>query len=217
MDVITGPAERVKGAWRRWSLTARRRPFPVLYPITSWRRVLVIPDITQVGTSDVQTWRAVPAQNNPSGDELGAWAVVAGDGEEADVFLDVTAEYPQRVAEFVATAVRAEAAGRRFAGAAGDIAAELDRQRHADQPLTAAGPYLADPVRLAMLVEQLGVVAREITTGGGQSRGEAGKRLYEHLIQVGATTIGWMEALLARDLADGQAREEAADQVSQDG
>jgi hypothetical protein len=177
----------------------------------------VTPDNTHVGTSDVQTWRAVPAEINPSGDELGAWAVVAGDGEEPDVYLDVTAEYPQRVAEFVAAAVRAEAAGRRFAGAAGDIAAELDRQRHAEQPLTATNPYLADPTRLALLVEQLGEVAREVTTAGGHSRGEAGKRLYEDLIQVGATTIGWMQALLARDLADDQAREDAAARSEQDG
>lgn len=63
-----------------------------------------------------ETWRAVPAEINLSGDEIGAWAVVAGDGEEADIYLQVAAEYPRRVAEFVAEAVRTEAANRRAAG-----------------------------------------------------------------------------------------------------
>jgi hypothetical protein len=164
---------------------------------------LVIPDTTHVGTNDVQTWRAAPAENNPSGDELGAWAVVAGDGEEADVYLDITAEYPQRVAEFVAGAVRNEAGRQRFAGAAGDIADELVRQRHANQQRPTAGhPYLPDTVRLALLTQQLGEVAGLVTAGGAFSTDEAAKRLYEQLVQVGAATIGWMEALLGRERAD---------------
>ena len=162
----------------------------------------MIPDTTHIGTSDVQTWQAMPAENNPSGDELGAWAVVAGDGDEADVYLDVTAEYPKRVAEFVAAAVRNEADRRRFTGAAGDIADELARQRHADQQTPAAGhPYLPDTVRLALLTQQLGEVAGLAATGGAFNTDEI-KRLYEHLVQVGAATIGWMEALLGREQAD---------------
>ena len=162
----------------------------------------MIPDTTHVGTNDVQTWRAVPAENNPSGDELGAWAVVAGDGEEADVYLDVTAEYPQRVAEFVAGAVRNEAGRQRFTGAAADIAAELALQRHTCQQTPAAGhPYLPDTVRLALLTQQLGEVAGLAATGGAFSTEEI-KRLYEQLVQVGAATIGWMEALLGREQAD---------------
>ena len=94
----------------------------------------MIPDSRQIGTTDVETWRAVPAEINPSGDELGAWAVVAGDGEDADVYLDITAEYPKRVAEFVTAAVRGEVARQRFDGASGDIAAELERQRQAARP-----------------------------------------------------------------------------------
>ncbi|MGI8332749.1 hypothetical protein ACRYCC_22605 [Actinomadura scrupuli] len=37
----------------------------------------MVPDHLQLGTSDVQTWRAVPAEDNPTGEEHGAWAVVA--------------------------------------------------------------------------------------------------------------------------------------------
>ncbi|MFG2245532.1 hypothetical protein [Spirillospora sp. NPDC048823] len=164
----------------------------------------MIHDSTHLGTSDTETWRAVPAEINPSGDELGAWAVVAGDGEEADVYLQVTAEYPRRVAEFVAAAARAEAAGRRFAGATGDIAAELDRQQRssgpADQRGTAGAAYLPDPLRLAMLVEHVGEVAREVADGGGRCRDEAAKHLYASLTQVAATAVSWMEAVQARGL-----------------
>lgn len=69
-----------------------------------------IPDSSQIGTDDVMTWRAVPTPNNPSGDELGSWLVVAGDGDEVDVYIEViTAEYPKRVAEFIVSAVQAHA------------------------------------------------------------------------------------------------------------
>jgi hypothetical protein len=159
----------------------------------------MIPDSTHIGTSDVETWQAVPAENNLSGDELGSWAVVAGDGEEADVYLDVTAEYPKRVAEFVVAAIRGEAARRRFAGASDDIAAELDRQRQpASGPLAATRPYLPDTMRLALLVERLGDVASHVTAQRGDCRSESAKRLYEDLTQLAAVTVGWMETLLAR-------------------
>jgi hypothetical protein len=152
---------------------------------------------------DVQTWQAVPADNNPAADEMGTWAVVAGDGDEADVYVEVSAEYPKRVAEFLATAVRNEAGRVRFAGAAGDIADELARQRQADQQTPAAGhPYLPDTVRLALLTQQLGEAAGLVTANGAFSTDEAAKRLYEQLVQVGAATIGWMEALLGRERAD---------------
>lgn len=163
----------------------------------------MIPDSTQIGTMDVETWQAVPTDNNPAADEMGAWAVVAGDGGEADVYLEVSAEYPKRVAEFVATAVRNEAGRVRFAGAAGDIADELWRQRQADQQTPAAAhPYLPDTVRMALLTRQLGEVTTQVNTHGAVSTDEAAKHLYEQLIQVGAVTIGWMEALLARERAD---------------
>jgi phosphatidate phosphatase APP1 len=62
-----------------------------------------------MGTTDPATWRAVPAACNPAGNPDGAWAVVAGDGEEADIYCEVTAEHPQQVAELIAEAIRVHA------------------------------------------------------------------------------------------------------------
>jgi hypothetical protein len=154
----------------------------------------MIPDHSELGTYDAETWRAVPADTNPTGNEGGAWAVVAGDGEEFDVYLEVTAEYPHRVAQFVAAAVQAEAVRRRFDGAMDDLAAMRTRQ-HSE---TDNRPHMADTVRLALLIGHLGNVGRDISHRP-DDRQEAEKRLYADLTQAGTEIVAWMEALLARN------------------
>ena len=62
-----------------------------------------------IGTTDADTWRAVPHPGNPAGNRGGAWWIVAGDYAdegEPDVLVEVTAaEYPKDVAEFIVTAI----------------------------------------------------------------------------------------------------------------
>lgn len=70
-------------------------------PVAQWQAAM--------GITDPATWRAVPADCNPSGSPDGAWAVVAGDGEEADIYCEVTAEHPRAVAELIVAAIRAHA------------------------------------------------------------------------------------------------------------
>lgn len=62
----------------------------------------------RIGGVDTYTWRAIPHPDNKTGNRLGGWCVVAGDYAdegEPDVLIEVTAEYPQDVAEFIVTAV----------------------------------------------------------------------------------------------------------------
>jgi hypothetical protein len=62
----------------------------------------------RLGGVDVDTWRAVPAEGNPDGRRTRGWNIVAGDGDEADVWIEVQgAEYPKDVAEFIVAAGRA--------------------------------------------------------------------------------------------------------------
>lgn len=66
----------------------------------------------RIGTADVDSWRAVPVEDNPEGKRTWAWAVVAGgraDEGDPDVYFEIRhAEYPEDVAKFVVQAVRNE-------------------------------------------------------------------------------------------------------------
>lgn len=63
----------------------------------------------RIGGVDPDTWRAAPHPDNPDGDRIGCWLILAGDMEdEPDVWIEVIAEHPGDVAEFVAAAVRNE-------------------------------------------------------------------------------------------------------------
>jgi hypothetical protein len=65
----------------------------------------------RIGGVDIDTWQAVPAPKPGDCDpeeRLGGYCVVAGDSDEAAVWIEVTAEYPQAVAEFIVTAVQNE-------------------------------------------------------------------------------------------------------------
>lgn len=68
----------------------------------------IINTATRIGNTDINTWRAIPAPKNTDPERLGTWCVVAGEYEEADVWIEVTAEHPQDVAEFIVQAVRNE-------------------------------------------------------------------------------------------------------------
>lgn len=65
----------------------------------------------RIGTLDVSTWQAIPAPKPGDCDpeeRLGGYCVVAGDCDEADVWIEVTAEHPEKVAEFIVQAVQNE-------------------------------------------------------------------------------------------------------------
>jgi hypothetical protein len=65
-------------------------------------------DDPRIGGVDAYTWRAIPHPDNKTSARTSGWCVVAGDLDEADVWVDVTAEYPKDVAEFIAQAVIGE-------------------------------------------------------------------------------------------------------------
>lgn len=65
----------------------------------------------RIGTSDVESWRAVPVDGNPEGVRTHLWCIVAGDYAdegEPDIYIEVTGEYPKDIAEFIVQAVRNE-------------------------------------------------------------------------------------------------------------
>jgi hypothetical protein len=161
----------------------------------------VIPGYLQIGTADVGTWRVVPAACNPGQDERGAWAVAAGDpGEEPDLYVEIAAESPKQVAEFIVAAVREYAHATRFGAAVTDVEQELRQERSRRAVVTPANPHLPDAVKLACLVEHAGSLAGELTYDpAGGNRTERGKRLYARLTQLAAGTLGWMEAIASQD------------------
>jgi hypothetical protein len=67
-----------------------------------------INDDPRIGSVDITTWQAIPHPDNKTSARTGGWCVVAGDLDEADVWIDVEAEYPKDVAEFIVEAVRNE-------------------------------------------------------------------------------------------------------------
>ena len=74
----------------------------------------------RIGTSDVDTWRAVPWESieREEGIGRGGYCIVAGDCDEADVYIEVTGEYPQHIAEFIVEAVQEKWARIKEAGQA---------------------------------------------------------------------------------------------------
>lgn len=60
----------------------------------------------RIGGVDIYTWRAIPAPKEPDLERLGGYCVIAGEYEEADVWIEVTAEHPKEVAEFIVEAVQ---------------------------------------------------------------------------------------------------------------
>ncbi|WP_345475951.1 hypothetical protein, partial [Actinoallomurus oryzae] len=66
-------------------------------------------DDPRIGSVDIDTWHAIPAPKDAAPEErLGGYCIVAGDCDEADVWIEVTAEHPKDVAEFIVQAVRNE-------------------------------------------------------------------------------------------------------------
>jgi hypothetical protein len=160
----------------------------------------MIPGRDQIGTADVATWRAVPARCNPLADEQGAWAVIAGDSEEPDLYIEITAENPGQVAEFLAAAVREHACRSRFDAAAGDADSERKHQRSRCAAVSPGNPAAPDALKLACLAELSGNVARELTAGqGGAALAGRDGPLYRRLTKLAAGTLAWMEAILSQD------------------
>lgn len=64
----------------------------------------------RIGTAEVDTWRAVPWESIRREDDgwRGGYCVVAGDCDEVDVYIEVSAECPKDVAEFIVRAVQNE-------------------------------------------------------------------------------------------------------------
>jgi len=105
----------------------------------------VIPNRLQAGTTDVSTWRVVPAPCNPGGDEQGGWAVAGGDaGDDPDLYFEISAECPKKVAEFIVAAANQHAHAVRFSSVVADVEQERRRERSRYTPMTPGNPHLPD-------------------------------------------------------------------------
>lgn len=159
----------------------------------------VLPAYEQLGTHDVMTWRARPSASNPTEAENGCWTVIAGEAEdEPDVYLEISAEHPKHVADFIVAAVHQHAGCVRFTGAAADVERERTREHARFTEVSPANPALPDALKLACLVSQIGTLAAEVTDdplGGPERR----KRLYAQLTYLAAGAMGWMESILSEE------------------
>lgn len=162
----------------------------------------MIPEQTQIATSDISTWRVVPAESNPGEHEYGTWAVAAGDSEEYDLYLEVLdAEHPRQVAQFIVDAVTNHARRLQLHGALAHVE-QARRQQHAVDPeLTSSTYRLPDVCKLSGLAEILGRLATQINSDApGGDRAEQHRRLYAQLTQLALATVAWMESILAREI-----------------
>lgn len=104
------------------------------------------------------------------------------------------------------------------------IAEDIQRERARQDELKAAGKFrwtcadtaMLDSERLAVLMEEVGEVAREVTEAIGKTLGEqtveasARKRIREELVQVAAVCVAWIEGLANEDR---EAEAEAAESI----
>ncbi|GGM34817.1 hypothetical protein GCM10012275_02570 [Longimycelium tulufanense] len=72
-----------------------------------------------------------------------------------------------------------------------DIAAERQRQHAEHGDHAPDSPHMTDRDRFAVLVEQVGEVAQQLTPNGGGNPW----RLRDELIQVAAVTLAWLDRL----------------------
>jgi len=162
---------------------------------------IMVPRREQLGSVDLTTWRVVPGETNHGKEETGVWAIAGGDGDDYTLYAEVLdAERPREVAEFIVEAVTDHAHRLRLEGALAEVERERRRQRAEDGALDPSSPHLAEVVKLAALVEQVGGIGREF----GRDRFQTGHeeldgRLYSQLAQVAATAVAWMESVLARE------------------
>jgi hypothetical protein len=75
------------------------------------------------------------------------------------------------------------------------------RSRYAE--VTPANPALSDALKLACLADWLGSLARELTGDPFDGeRAERDKRVYATLAELAAGAVGWMEAILSREVEE---------------
>jgi hypothetical protein len=148
----------------------------------------MIPTQQQIGCADLETWRVVPADTNPDGLASRSWAIVGGDGDEADVYIDITTEYPKHVAEFILDAVRAHAERLRYTGALGDIRSEVERRRAAGDD-----PFHPDVVRVAEVVSELGQLAAVVTAQRGRRQPDYDDAVREPITRAAALLVLWLQ------------------------
>jgi hypothetical protein len=107
------------------------------------------------------------------------------------------------VAEFIVTAIREHARASRFTGAVADVEHERRRVRSRYAEVTPANPALSDALKLACLADWLGSLARELTGDPFDGeRAERDKRVYATLAELAAGAVGWMEAILSREVEE---------------
>lgn len=161
----------------------------------------MIPEPEQTGSVDLTTWRVVPGESNPDGNEYGAWGIAGGDSDEYSFYMEVLgAEQPKKTAQFVLDAVTGHARQLRLEGALASVQQERTRQRAANDLLDPSNLNLIEEAKLAALIDDVGGVGRifnqdRFTSG----RDELDKRLYAQLTQVAATAVAWMECIHARN------------------
>lgn len=88
-------------------------------------------------------------------------------------------------------------------GPTGDALADVNRERNRQDDLVRAGRFpatcaskkLTDPQKLAVLVEEVGEVARAVLELGKLANDQHGKDLRKELIQVAAVAVAWAESL----------------------
>ncbi|MEU4830070.1 hypothetical protein [Streptosporangium sp. NPDC023615] len=165
------------------------------------QEVTVVPTREQPGSVDPATWRVVPGDGNDDAKEGGTWAITGGDGDENALYLEVLdAERPREVAELIVETMTGRARRSRLEGALAEVERERLRRQAEDDVLDPSNPHLVEVAKLAALVERVGEVGRELNRDRFHTgREELDEHLYERLTQVAATSVAWMESILARN------------------
>lgn len=155
-----------------------------------------IPAFEQIGGVDLTTWHVVAAESNPDKHEQGPWAIVASDGYEYDLYIEVLdADHPRKVAEFIVEAVQEHATKLRRGAAYDDISEDRDRLRRRPR---GADLYELERPRVVALMEVLGKLAQEASQPA-PAAGQAAqrRRIYEDVTCLAALAVSWMEAIHA--------------------
>lgn len=97
-------------------------------------------------------------------------------------------------------------------GPTGDVLLEVYRERVRQDELKVAGRFphtcadaeLSPGEKLAVLVEEVGEVARALSEDAGNANDKHGVELRRELVQVAAVAVAWAESLMPEDTRGGR-------------
>ncbi|WP_433520169.1 hypothetical protein ACQP2T_63560 (plasmid) [Nonomuraea sp. CA-143628] len=151
------------------------------------------PTPAQLGNVDLDSWRAVPGEDNPEKLDWGRWAVAGGD-EVLEPYIEIVgSDTAKQIAEFIVDAVQQHARKLWAEGAMADVLEARQQVGGEDSCALFAWGAVCD------LVQQVSVISAVFQDGLTARAGDRPERLYPLYARLAATLLMHMEQIRAND------------------